>query len=191
MLADIDYIKKDLKERLSKNRYNHSLNVMETAAELAKFWGADVEKCKLAGLVHDCGKLKDKNKIIEHCKTYNVELTDEEKNNPNVIHAFLGEKLAEVLYGIDDPEILEAIRYHTTGEKNMTLISKIIFLADYIEPGRNGMHFEDVKKEAYKNIDKAMLKAYDYNIEKLLRLGEVIHTSTIRGRNDIVIRMKN
>ena len=146
MLADIDYIKKDLKERLSKNRYNHSLNVMETAAELAKFWGADVEKCKLAGLVHDCGKLKDKNKIIEHCKTYNVELTDEEKNNPNVIHAFLGEKLAEVLYGIDDPEILEAIRYHTTGEKNMTLISKIIFLADYIEPGRNGMHFEDIKK---------------------------------------------
>jgi len=190
MKVDINFIKEDLKGRISNSRYQHSLQVMETAVKLAAFWGAPQEKCRLAGLVHDCGKHPDISKIFELCDFYGVELTEEDRNNPNVVHAFLGARLAHELYGIDDPEILDAIRYHTTGAENMSLVSKIIFLADYIEPGRIGRQFDDVRQEAYRDLDRALLKAYDYNIQKLLRYGEEIHPLTILGRNDIIRRLR-
>lgn len=188
---DIDYFKKELSKWISKDRYKHSLNVSESAVELAQCWNADVEKCKIAGLLHDCGKLVKFDDILKMCERYDVTLSEMDLQSPKTIHALLGEVVANRIYGIEDEEILHAIKCHTTGEANMSLIDKIIFLADVIEPGRPYNEAAKVRKIAFENVDKAMQMAYDNSIECIVSKGDVIHLSTVIGRNDIVLKLKN
>ena len=130
-------IRKKLKDELSKSRYEHTLGVEFTSAAMAMKFGADIEKAQLAGLLHDCAKCIDDEEKLDECKKYGVDISDVERRNPFLIHSKLGAVYAKEKYGVDDEEILSAITYHTTGRPDMSFIEKIVFIADYIEPGRN------------------------------------------------------
>jgi len=134
--ADLNEIKKMLQKSLNALRYEHTLGVSYTAACLAMRYGADPFQAELAGLLHDCAKEFKDREIPDACRKNGFPLAEEEKKTPQVLHAIYGPFLARTKYGVNDPEVLDAIRWHTTGKDNMTLLEKIVFTADYIEPNR-------------------------------------------------------
>ena len=159
-MSDREYyrkLRKKVKDAMTKARYEHTLGVEFTAAALAMRYGVSIEKAEIAGLLHDCAKCIDDEDKFDDCKKYKIELTDVEKKNPFLIHSKLGAVYAKKIYGIDDELILLAIRYHTTGRPDMTLLEKIIYIADYIEPGRDkAPNLKEIRKMAFMDIDEAM-----------------------------------
>ena len=154
---DFRKIRKKLKDSLSKSRYEHTLGVEFTSAAMAMKFGADIDRTQLAGLLHDCAKCIDDEEKLEECQKYNVQLTSVEKRNPFLIHSKLGAVYAKEKYGVDDEEILSTIRFHTTGRPDMSLIEKIVFIADYIEPARDkAKNLGLIRKMAFEDIDEAM-----------------------------------
>ncbi len=143
-----------LKDKISDKRLEHSLGVEYTACCMAYVHGADPEKARIAGLLHDCAKgIPTKEKLIK-AKKHNIPINKSEEKNPDLLHAKLGAYYARYKYDIYDEEILEAIKYHTTGKPNMTLLEKIIFVADYIEPNRKSLpEMGEIRKEAFTDID--------------------------------------
>lgn len=157
MNEQIPYFRERLKEKLPPMRYEHSLGVSYTAMALAMRYGYDLDKAELAGLLHDCAKFLPDTEIIAKCRKHHLEVTDAEQNTPAVLHAKYGAWLAERRYGISDPEILSAIRWHTTGKAAMSTLEKIIYIADYIEPRRyKAADLPTVRKMAFENLDCTM-----------------------------------
>lgn len=151
-------IEKKLQKELDKNRFHHTLGVMYTAATLAMAHNYDMDKAMLAGLLHDCAKCISNDKKIQLCKKYNLEITNSEKRNPFLLHAKLGAYLAQKKYGIDDPDIIHAIRVHTTGEPEMNKLDKILYIADYMEPNRNkAPNLDQIRAIAFQDLNKAMV----------------------------------
>ncbi|MBE5957936.1 MAG: HD domain-containing protein [Lachnospiraceae bacterium] len=158
----------DLQKSLNPSRYEHTLSVANTAKELADTFGENPNKAYLAGLLHDCAKCIDDEKSIEMCKENNIELSDSELNNPALIHAKLGGFLAQTKYHIIDEEIINAIIYHTTGRPNMTLLEKIIFVADYIEPLRTKQPYLSMLREsAFTDLDYTIYRISEDTLEYL------------------------
>ena len=152
-----DECRKKLKETLSAKRYNHSIGVSNTAACLAMVCGYNVRKAHLAGLLHDCAKGAKDTELLDVCKNAGLELSEVEICNPDLLHAKAGKFVARDRFGIDDEEILDSIFYHTTGRCDMTLLEKIIFVADYIEPNRSGLPGLDmIRRLAFEDIDAAV-----------------------------------
>ncbi len=125
-----------LRQSISLHRYEHSLGVMDTAVSLARQFGADVEACRVAGLLHDCAKSLSDTQLLETVRRGHVELYDHEDEFPWLLHAPAGSVLAQEIYGVEDTRILTAIRRHTVGAPEMSLMDTIIFVSDFIEPGR-------------------------------------------------------
>ena len=150
-------IKKKLKKSQDKERYEHTKGVMYTAGCLAMAHGYYLEKAMLAGLLHDCAKCIPNDEKLALCKEHNILVTPVEAENPFLLHAKLGAFLAESEYNITDPDVLHAIKVHTTGEPDMNILDKIIFIADYIEPGRNkAPNLEKVRKLAFHDLKACM-----------------------------------
>lgn len=173
-------IRKSLKKLLKKERYEHTLGVMYTAASLAMCHGADMEAAMLAGLLHDCGKYGTGREQIDRCRERDIPLTESELQMPALVHAKLGAYLAEHEYGIAEKEILSAIRFHTTGQADMTLLEKIIYIADYIEPGRKEVPgLCAVRKAAFQNLNEAVALSAKWTIDYLTAAGNPIDPLTI------------
>ncbi len=182
-------IKKYLENALSEKRFKHSLGVAEEAERLADKYGADKKKAYLAGLVHDVAKeidtdsarnmLKDRFGIRVDPVTYNV---------PKLLHAPLGACLAQTEFGIFDAEILDAVKYHTTAKADMSLLTKIIYMADYIEPNRDFEGVEELRKQAYQDLDEAIITGLDYTISELLSDGKMFHPDTVHARNYLILQ---
>lgn len=177
-----EYLKKNLKEA----RYIHSIGVMNTAVKMAKLYGCDSNKAKIAGLIHDCAKEMDKDKILQLCKSKGYSIDYVETKNPGIMHGTAGAIIAEDVMEVDDNDILSAIEYHTTGKKNMTLLEKIIYLADYIEPSRDFPGVDKLREEAFKNLNRAVLMGFDSTIKLVLDKGGLIHQNTTDARNYII-----
>lgn len=142
-----------LSERLKPARFRHTMGVAETAERLARKYGADPMRARLAGMLHDCAKSMDYDQMVALVKGNVPDLDDEELSTEPVLHAPAGMLLARDEYGVRDPEILSAIRRHTLGDKNMTLLDAVIFVSDFIEPSRRPFAgLEDARAEAEKNI---------------------------------------
>lgn len=149
--------RKQLKSKLDPMRYEHSLSVSYTCMALAMRYGYDLRRAELAGLLHDCAKWYGDNELIVKCQKHGIKLTEGEKKAPAVIHATYGAWMAEHKFGIQDPEILSAIRCHTTGKPRMGMLDKILYIADYIEPRRNkASNLEQMRYLAFQDLDKAM-----------------------------------
>lgn len=147
-------IRKKLKKDLDKERYEHTQGVMYTAGALAMAYGYSVEKAMLAGLLHDCAKCHTTEEKVALCEKYDMIISGVERDNPGLLHAKAGMALAEEKYKVTDPEILHAIKVHTTGEPDMSLLDKIIYVADYIEPNRNqAPRLEEIRKLAFSDIN--------------------------------------
>lgn len=174
-----------LKDNLTEERYEHSLGTAECAKELAKKFGVDEEKAYFTGLIHDCAKCLPKDKTMEILK--NMKLEDGELCNPKTHHAPAGAYIAQKEFGIDDDEILSAIRWHTLGKVNMTTFEKIIFLADKIEKTRPCEQCENVRIALEKEgLDKALLKCYENTIKSLVDRELRICLTTINIYNSLL-----
>lgn len=158
-MAEYDFIKiqKKLQKYLDEDRFHHTLGVMYTSAALSMAHGCSLMSAQAAGLLHDCAKCIPNKKKLKLCENYEIPVTEFEREHPFLLHARLGAYVAEDKYGIHDREILSAITWHTTGKPEMTLIEKIVYIADYIEPGRDkAPNLERVRKLAFQDLDECM-----------------------------------
>ncbi len=154
---NIKGIKKHLEKHQDKDRFEHTLGVAYTAAALAMRYGYDIRRAQLAGLLHDCAKHYNDEKILQGCEKYHISITDVERENPFLLHAKLGAFLAMHKYHVEDDEIIEAILVHTTGKPDMSLLDKIVYVADYIEPNRHhAPNLKEIRKLAFVDLDQAL-----------------------------------
>lgn len=156
---DMKAFQKKLKREMDEGRYQHTLGVMYTAAALAMRYEYDIQKAQIAGLLHDCAKCIPNGKKLKLCEKYQIPVTEVENRNPFLLHAKLGSFLASHEYDVQDEEILSAILYHTTGKPDMSLLDKIVYIADYIEPRRNkAPNLTEVRKLAFLDLDASLYK---------------------------------
>ena len=156
---DMKAFQKKLKREMDEGRYQHTLGVMYTAAALAMRYEYDIQKAQIAGLLHDCAKCIPNGKKLKLCEKYQIPVTEVENRNPFLLHAKLGSFLASHEYDVQAEEILSAILYHTTGKPDMSLLDKIVYIADYIEPRRNkAPNLTEVRKLAFLDLDAALYK---------------------------------
>lgn len=179
-------IQEYLKQNLKYKRYEHSLSVRDTAVKLAKIYNVDIEKAKIAGLVHDCAKNMNDDQLLSIALNHGIKVDEVCRESPQLIHGAAGAILANEIMGISDEETLNAIAYHTTGRKNMSMLDKIIYIADYIEPLRNFPGIEELRSIAFKNIDKALLQSFDNTIKFVIDRGQLLHFDTIEARNYVL-----
>jgi len=179
----IDEMREKLKLALTEKRYKHSIGVMQTAVSLARHYGADVEKTAIAGLLHDCAKNYSKSEMLELCERFGIDLDSISRESTGLIHGFLGAVIADKYYGVTDSEIYDAIYYHTVGKPDMGLITKIIYIADGIEPNRSYEGVDRIRDMAFEDIDRALILQIDSTIKSVISRGALIHTNTIETRN--------
>ena len=179
-----------LQQSLKPKRYEHSVRVYETALEMAEHYHADVKKVAVASLIHDCGRQISKEDSVAKAKELGIPVDPVEEAQPILLHAKLGVYYAIRKYGVspDDREVLDAIRYHSTGTADMTQTAKIVFLADLIEPGRDFEGVEALREASFQDLDKGMLLSYDNTIRYLLEDGLLIHPDAIAGYNQLAAK---
>lgn len=165
---DAGKIRKAMEKTLSEKRYEHTLGVAYTAIALAMRYDVSIEDAEVAGLLHDCAKEIEDDKAIAYCEKHHIRISESEKANPSLLHAKLGSFIAMNTYHVEDPDIINAILNHTTGRPNMSRLEKIIFVADYIEPGRNkAQNLDGIRKLAFMDLDAALLQILSDTLEYL------------------------
>ncbi len=177
--ADFTDITGQLFDRLDKKRFLHTLGVASTAACIAMSLGYDIRKAYLAGLLHDCAKYMDDSEYVAYCEKHDIDVEDVEAKNPALLHAKVGAYQAHKKYGIVDGDVLSAIRWHTTGRPAMTELESIVFLADYIEPGRScDPDLPVIRKEAFEDINKAICHVYHNTMNHLTQSDKTLDPMT-------------
>lgn len=172
-------IRKKLEKALDSKRFEHTLGVAYTASALAMCHQADITKAHTAGLLHDCAKCLSNDKKIAICKKHHIPITEAEKENPFLLHAKVGSYLARTEYQVQDQDILNAISNHTTGRPGMSQLEKIIYIADYIEPGRK--HAPDltaVRRLAFQDLDQALFRILQDTLQYLKSIDGPIDAMT-------------
>lgn len=167
---------------LAHSRIPHVLGTEETAAKLALRWGADEEEARRAALLHDCTKKETREQQLALCRQYHIAVEKPEKLETKLFHAITGAAVAEHVFGLS-PAAVSAIRWHTTGKADMTLLEKIIYLADYIEPTRDFCDLRELRRLAYEDLDRAMLLGFTMAVEDLGARGMVVHPDSVRARD--------
>jgi len=181
-----DLIKLKLKEIMSEERFQHSLNVSLVAQDLALKYNCNVEKAEIAGLLHDCAKDLNYKTLKKITSEYNIRIDEITQKIPKLLHPIAGMIIAEKEFNIKDPVILEAIRVHSTGSIHMSILDKITFLSDKIEPLRNLEGIEEIRKIAWKDLNQAVLMILDKELLFLIAKGLIIHPISIEARNNIL-----
>lgn len=157
--SNIKKIRKAMEKTLDSKRFEHTLGVAYTAAALAMRYDCDIQKAKTAGMLHDCAKCMSNEKRLSICKKHNISVNDIERRNPFLLHAKVGSYIAMEKYNIHDSDIINAILNHTTGRPDMSLLEKIVYIADYIEPGRKqAPNLSVIRKLAFTDLDAALFK---------------------------------
>ncbi len=179
-MADFKKLRKKMEKELHAKRYEHTLSVAYTAASLAMVHNVDTDSAMTAGLLHDCAKCLPTDKLISLCRKNDLPVSEVELQNPAaLLHAKAGSFLARKKYGVTDDDILNAIKYHTTGRPEMSKLEKILYIADYIEPGRkHAANLLQIRKMAYKDLDQTLFKILEDTLSYLLTTGGEIDSMT-------------
>lgn len=167
---------------LKYRRIPHVLGTESEAVRLAERWGADVEKARVAALLHDCTKKLTMPEQLALCAQYGIELDELERQALKLLHARTGAAIARDVFGVDE-EICSAIRWHTTGRAGMTLLEKIIYLADYIEPTRDFPGVDKLRRLCYDNLDAGLLLGLSMTVEEMNAMGNPVHRATLEARD--------
>ena len=167
---------------LKHKRIPHVLGTEQEAIRLAERYGADVEKARVAALLHDCTKRLDMEEQLALCRQYGIQLDALEQQALKLLHAKTGAAIARDVFGVDD-EIYRAIWWHTTGHAGMTLLEKIMYLADYIEPSRDFPGVDKLRAVCYKDLDEGLLMGLEMTIEEMTSMGNPVHHATIEARD--------
>ena len=173
---------------LKPKRMPHVLGTEQEAVRLAERYGADVTKARIAALLHDCTKKLDMDEQLALCKKYHIPLDELERKALKLLHSKTGAAIARHVYGVDD-EVYQAILYHTTGRANMTLLEKILYLADYIEPSREFANDPDVvrlRETVYEDLDRGLLLGLTMTVTEMEGMGNPVHHDTLDARNDLI-----
>jgi predicted HD superfamily hydrolase involved in NAD metabolism len=175
-------LRKQLEKELKPDRFEHTLGVAYTSASLAFAYGADVEKALIAGFLHDCAKSMSHEEQIKVCEKNNIEITEVERKNHSLLHAKVGMFLAQKEYDVHDEDVLNAIRWHTTGRENMSLLEKIVYIADFIEPNRKPLeNMPKVRKEAFTDIDRCLAHILHDSVVYLRTIGKETDDATMKA----------
>lgn len=177
-----------IKSKLSPYRFNHSVEVAKSAIYLAEKYGGDSEKMYVAGLLHDVLKEADREETFFFVDKYGIELTQLERVTPKLWHAIVGADFIKNELGIDDEDIISAVRYHTTGRADMTLSEKILFIADFISADRDYNGADEMRERAEKSLECAMDMGLSFTISDLVENGKPVHPDTIDAYNDIKLQ---
>lgn len=180
----IDQYKNILKSRLDEKRYFHSLCVADEAVRLAEKYGADTEKAYLAGLLHDVTKNASAEEHLKLFETFGIILTANEKSH-KLWHAMSGELYIKYILNIDDGDILDAVRYHTTAKAQMPLLSKVLYLADFTSRDRDYDDVDEMRRLVDISMEEAMLYALKYTITDLVERTMAVHPDTLAAYNEI------
>jgi len=179
-----------IKSRLSSRRMQHSLQVAAVARDLAENYGVDPEKAYLTGILHDYAKEMAASELLNIATINNLLEHEVDTLVPDLLHAPVGAFLLKNEQGLDDQEILQAVKNHTLGALNMSELDKIIYLADMIEPGRDFPGLERLKCLAWRNLDEGMLFGLESTIKYCLDQQRIIHPLTIEVRNHFLKEVK-
>ena len=182
-----------LQQSLKPKRYEHSVRVYRTALKMAEHYHADEEKVAVAALIHDCGRQIPKEDSVARAKELGIPVDPVEEAQPILLHAKLGVYYAIHKYGVnpDDREVLDAIRYHTTGRPGMSLLEKIVFVADYIEPNRDkAPNLEKVRALAFEDLDLTVIKVIEDTLNYLKDKAKSIDPMT-KETHDYYIKERN
>ena len=176
---DLELIRKNLQRVLKKSRYRHTEGVEAVSGDLALIYGYDVGKAELAGLLHDCAKYQTDEQLLEQCNKYQLPVSEIERKCPFLLHGKVGAVFAQEMYGVEDDEILSSIIFHTTGRPAMSLLEKIIFTADYIEPYRKPLpKIDEIRKAAYTDLELAIVMVLENTLNYLKESGDEIDGMT-------------
>jgi nicotinate-nucleotide adenylyltransferase len=174
-----------VKQSLDEKRYRHSINVSKMAVKLAQKYNVDKEKAEIAAILHDNAKNLSLDVTMAYIKDYGITLNEIDKKSPQILHSYVGAHIAKDKFKVDN-DIFNAIYYHTVGRKDMSILEKIIYIADIIEEDRNFDGVEEIRKLSFENLDLAIIKSCDSTIKYLLERGLLIHPNTVELRNSLL-----
>ena len=180
--------KKILQERLTPKRYHHSLCVADEAVRIAAKYGGDTEKAYLAGLLHDITKNASEEEHLHIFREFDIMLNDVEKNAEKLWHAISGAAYIEHILGINDTEIITAVRYHTTARKNMTQLEKILYLADFTSADRDYDDVDIMRQKLEISMQAALQYALSYTINDLVSRDKPLHLDTVEAYNENALK---
>lgn len=186
MAGETEGFKEILKKRLSAKRYTHSVGVANTAAKLAGMFQYPMDKAYLAGLLHDYAKDLNGSQLLEIAQEYGLIQDPVEILRPDLLHGPVAAFLLKKEGMITDPQILHAIQYHTTGYPEMDWLARLIYVADYIEPGREFPGVERLRQISYKDINLGMLAGLDHTMRFLIEQGGFLHPYSVQIRNRLI-----
>lgn len=187
---DIEFFENEISKRLSARRMKHTLGCAQTAAELADLWGADVSLARAAGILHDMTKELTTYDQLKFCEKHGIIITDTQKKVPEILHAITGARAAMLEFDVP-AEVSEAIRWHSTGKAGMSLLEKIVWLADLIEPGRDFPGVELIRDMAKKDVDCAVLMGMERTIKYLIDKKQIIDPTMLEARNWLILSVKD
>ncbi|MCI7224363.1 bis(5'-nucleosyl)-tetraphosphatase (symmetrical) YqeK [Fusobacterium sp.] len=194
MIYNFEDLKEIVKSKVSIKRFNHIMAVVDMSIKLAKIYNADIEKCKIAALLHDICKEMNKEEMKKICKNnFSEDLTDEDLENDEILHPFVGAYWVEKNLKIEDIEILNAIKNHTLGNKNMTLVEKIVYIADAVEITRNYPGVEEIRNLVFKDLNEGILFEAGKKEKYLESIGKKSHKNSYAMQKSIreEIKKKN
>ena len=180
----------EIKKRLNPDRLYHSLNVADEAKKLAKHYGADEQKAFTAGLLHDILKNTPDGELLQYFERNGIMLTETERASRKTWHAMAGADFLRRELHVTDEDILSAVRWHTTGRAGMTLLDKVLFIADFISADRDYPGVERMREKAYVSLEDAMLEGLQFTINELVENAWPVHEDSIRAYNGLVINRK-
>lgn len=182
MIYDIKYIESSVSKRMDEKRFIHTLGVKDTSFAMAIVHHYDEHQALIAGLLHDVARCLPDEKLISDCEKFGLPISKYERKSPYLLHGKLGAYYAKTQYGVLEPDILSAITYHTTGKPDMNPLEKIVFVADFIEPGRSDLripNLKQIRELAFSNLDKAVLAILKNTITYLEAKNAFIDTTTV------------
>lgn len=180
----------EIKKRLNPDRLYHSLNVADEAKKLAKHYGVDEQKAFTAGLLHDILKNTPDSELLQYFERNGIMLTETERASRKTWHAMAGADFLRRELHVTDEDILSAVRWHTTGRAGMTLLDKVLFVADFISADRDYPGVERMREKAYVSLEDAMLEGLQFTINELVENAWPVHEDSIRAYNELVINRK-
>lgn len=180
----------EVRQRLSEKRFYHSQCVAEEAVRLAVLYGADPEKARLAGLLHDILKDTPAEEQLKILQGFGIMMNDTELANQKLWHAISGAAFLEFGLGIRDRELLSAVRCHTSGRKNMTLLEKVLFVADYISADRDYPGVEELRAVARESLEEAIIEGVAFTVQELMSRREPVASASIDAYNDAAAVLK-
>ncbi|WP_295165140.1 bis(5'-nucleosyl)-tetraphosphatase (symmetrical) YqeK [Selenomonas sp. F0473] len=188
MTKSYDEMRAILEQRLSPGRYRHSLGVADTAAALARRFGMNEERARVAGLLHDCARSYETAQLPAEARRRGIPVGKIEAAMPLLLHAYVGAYLIYEVYGVDDAVVAQAVWRHTVGGENMTALDKIVYFADMIEPSRAYPEVEKLRELARTaSLDEMVLAGLTESVRFVIQKGGLLHPDTIAARNELIL----